>query len=363
MEPILLDDLFDIPETPEGPGDDGNGVFTFIYRGKKLQDIARSYGREHCCLKIFKNKEAFQEDYHKQWWGHSQKAKGTLMAEAIFIQNIYALEGLAPRIYAILPVIINGEKHWAHLTDDLGHWETCEQLQHELITGPIQEIADIYGFEVYNDGREYNVVGEKYVDFQAFHLKPDYAERMKKRLIGVANVGKWGPWMNYHDIPEFGITGGRKNEQRIEQMKLNELDFRGCTVLDVGCSEGFFCRYAMNRGASRVVGIDLPGVIKPAAELAYWLEYNNIDFYGYDLLHENPKNLGKFNIMFYFSMCQHIGMPEWVNEMTKDILVFEGNGKGEDAPAMHKINDWFDVVVDKGKTNDLMERPILWCIR
>ena len=33
-------------------------------------------------------------------------------------------------------------------------------------------------------------------------------------------------------------------------------DLTGKSVLDIGCSEGFFCRQVAKRGARRVVGID-----------------------------------------------------------------------------------------------------------
>src|SRR5215472_4207775 len=34
-------------------------------------------------------------------------------------------------------------------------------------------------------------------------------------------------------------------------------DLRGCKVLDLGCGFGWFCRWARQRGASRVVGVDV----------------------------------------------------------------------------------------------------------
>jgi 2-polyprenyl-3-methyl-5-hydroxy-6-metoxy-1,4-benzoquinol methylase len=198
------------------------------------------------------------------------------------------------------------------------------------------------------------VVAGKYVDYQGFRFSHDYKDKLKERLTGVANVGKWGPFMNYHSVPELEITGGRNNEERIKKLHLDEIDFKGKTVLDIGCSEGFFCRYAMDRGAKRVVGLDLPGVVKPTRELAYYLGYNNIDFYGYDLKKEIP-DLGKFDIVLFLSMVHHIGLPDWILDSTKKLLVFEGNGKSEDAGAISKLNG---KLIDK--TVDLFERPVVW---
>jgi SAM-dependent methyltransferase len=36
-------------------------------------------------------------------------------------------------------------------------------------------------------------------------------------------------------------------------------DLRGCTVLDLGCGFGWFCRWARQAGAARVLGIDVSG--------------------------------------------------------------------------------------------------------
>jgi hypothetical protein len=41
-------------------------------------------------------------------------------------------------------------------------------------------------------------------------------------------------------------------------------------------------------------------------------------------------------------MCQHIGFPDWIKNVTGSLFIFEGNGKGEDRMAMSKIADWFE---------------------
>ena len=265
MEPIVLEKM-EIPETPDGPGEDGNGVNAFIYRGEKMAEIQELYGRSGCCLKIIKGREGFKEDPKEHWWGPGT-TKGSSIAVASHIQNIYHHHGLTPRVYATLLVEIDGKKYWAQLTEDMGHWEYERDKQEELME-KIKKIAKQYGIEVFDDGRDHNVVGGKYVDFQGFHLTEEYKKKLKDKLIGVANVGKWGPWMNYHTIKELDIGGGRDNEERIVKLGLDKIDFKGKTVLDVGCSEGFFCHYAYKMGAKRVLGIDLPGVVENLWELA-----------------------------------------------------------------------------------------------
>jgi 2-polyprenyl-3-methyl-5-hydroxy-6-metoxy-1,4-benzoquinol methylase len=223
----------------------------------------------------------------------------------------------------------------------------------------MKKLADKYHISIFNDGRDYNVIGGKYLDFQGFHLPENYQEELKQRVTGVANIGKWGPWMNYHDIPELEITGGRKNQQRIREMKLYDIDFKDKTVLDVGCSEGFFCRYAIDRGAKNVVGIDLPGLVEPVAELTYYLGYYNIDFWGFELNKVVTMNVN-FDIVLFLSMVQHIGFPNWLKSATKELLIYEGNSKDRDREAEAKIKTDYSSYKVIGKTTDLFDRPVLW---
>jgi 2-polyprenyl-3-methyl-5-hydroxy-6-metoxy-1,4-benzoquinol methylase len=360
MEKVFLKENLMIPSKPEGPGDDGNGLFSFIYRGEQMDEIQNIWGRTGCCVKVFKKIERVWTNIEDQWWGFSSKAKGSKLLEATHIQNIYAFHNIAPRVYAIFKIKILKNWYWAQLTDDLGHWED-EGIQDVLIKGAVQGLANRYHIQTFNDGREYNVVAGKYVDFQGFHLPDNYEEELKQRLIGVANVGKWGPWMNYHSIPELGISGGRNNEQRVKEMGIDKIDFKGKTVLDIGCSEGFFCRYAIDRGAKRVVGIDLEDVVSPVREYTSYKGYYNIDYLGMDLLTQTPQ-LEQFDIVFFFSMVQHIGMPQWIIDVVKDLLIFEGNAKNRDNEAFDKIlfgTRPFKKIRD-GVTNDLMVRPYIW---
>jgi 2-polyprenyl-3-methyl-5-hydroxy-6-metoxy-1,4-benzoquinol methylase len=350
MAEILLD--IEIPAKPDGPGMDGNGVHAFVYRGEEVRELEKQYGRSNCLLKVFKT--AYQLE---GWWAGGYK--GSPLKEAVAIQNIYSQYGLAPRVYALFTVLVKGESHWAYLSEDLGNYtEIPDSDQTDLIVR-LRSLGDELGIEVFDDGRKWNVIDGKYVDFQGFRFKADYREKLKHRLVGVANIGKWGPFMNYHTVPELDISGGRDNEERILKLGLDNLDFAGKTVLDVGCSEGFFCRLAADRGAKRVVGIDLPGVVMPTQELTFYLGYNNVDFYGYDLKTDTP-DVGTFDIVLFLSMVHHIGLPQWLLASVGETLVFEGNGKREDEPALSKLNEVFPSCLVIGTTTDLLERPVVW---
>lgn len=62
----------------------------------------------------------------------------------------------------------------------------------------------------------------------------------------------------------FGAAGGHsRSVEKLCALALPTL--RGAKVLDVGCNEGFFCGYAVARGAAEVVGIDRDAEVIKAA--------------------------------------------------------------------------------------------------
>ena len=354
MEAILLTD-FKIPEPPTSPGDDGNGVFSCIYRGRKLDYIAALFDRKNICLKIFRGDFCPLEDF---WWGFETPKKGSKLIEATHIQNIFAHHRLAPRVYGIIIVEVGGKLHYAQVVEDAGHFiEKPFDDQPEFFRNKIEPITEKYQIEFMDDGREPNLINNLYVDFQGFHLPEDYRLLLKNRIYGIANIGKWGPWENYQSVLE--LKGGRITDHRIERLALDDINFKRKTVLDIGCSEGLFCHYAEKHGARRIVGIDLPGVVKPLWELASYLGYYNIDFHGYDLLKQTPEKLGKFDIVLFLSMGLHVGLPDWVMGMTDYLLVYEGNARDTDDLHVDKIAAEMDIVYSN-YSEDLYKRRIVW---
>lgn len=353
MEPILLEG-FIIPPAPSGTGEDSNGVHTTLYRGSKMEHIKRLVRRKNVCLKIMKPPHNPGTDYKDVWWGPSDH-RGTLLHEAIHIQNIFAHHGLAPRVYKVIEVKIGDELHWGMIVDDVGHLDEKQRIQNEFYNDKLVPLAEKYSIIPFNDGREENIVNGKFVDFQGFRLKPEYEGELRKRITGIAEVGKWGPWSNYQPI--LGLKGGRVMEHRITKLNLEKMDFNGKSFIDIGCSEGLFCHYAEAHGAAHIVGVDLPGVTDNLWELASYLGYYNCDFYGLDLTKEEPE--GNFDIVFFLSMGAHIGFPAWVMEKTRELLVYEGNSRHTDGIHMDEIKSKMDIVYE-GRTSDLFKREIIW---
>src|SRR4051812_18921982 len=80
----------------------------------------------------------------------------------------------------------------------------------------------------------------------------------------------------------------------------------GCSFLDLGCNEGFFCNEAAKRGASRTVGIDMSDAAIDAARARFpeitffrsdWWSFKDTEQYDYILLssalhyESNPREL------------------------------------------------------------------------
>ncbi len=87
--------------------------------------------------------------------------------------------------------------------------------------------------------------------------------------------------------------------EKLERLKIPK-NLKGKSFLDIGCNEGFFCNVAIERGASRVVGIDNDkNFINNAKEI-----YGNK---GIIFLHEDWYNLPneKFDIILWASAMHY----------------------------------------------------------
>lgn len=60
----------------------------------------------------------------------------------------------------------------------------------------------------------------------------------------------------YQSIPDLGIEGRINTPEEFENIKF-PLDLSGREVLDIGCNIGAFLLEAINRGATRVVGVEI----------------------------------------------------------------------------------------------------------
>jgi 2-polyprenyl-3-methyl-5-hydroxy-6-metoxy-1,4-benzoquinol methylase len=99
-----------------------------------------------------------------------------------------------------------------------------------------------------------------------------------------------------------GSVGESDSAAKLARLGL-PADLTGKSVLDVGCNEGFFCREALRRGASRVVGVDIdPAVIEKARVRAPQAEFIASSWW------EVPR--ARFDYVLFLSGLQHESEPK-----------------------------------------------------
>lgn len=286
------------------------------------------YDRQNIVLKVFDLEEIKTEaDFKDVKWGDDPR-KGeprvnTKLFEATQIQNIAAFHGLAPRVYGLGTIYLADKLVPVQITEDVGLQEAQTQQEADAVYHKVLELGKEYGFGVdKQDVSRADVIGDKLVDFQTFAFTKDYKETAKEMYID-ARYGK----VYYQDVDIFGLTGGpRKSDDRVKYMALDKIDFTDKTVLDVGCSGGFFIRYALLNGAKRGFGIDIdPKVIKGAFNVCNLMGLFNMDFQVLDVTKD--KLDGMFDITFFLSMNYHVDYPSWILEATKELMIFEDNSK------------------------------------
>lgn len=292
-----------------------------FYRFPILEEI---YGRKNLGLKV----------YVRAWNEHKKVDIETIwteerMREITIIQNVLAFEDLAPRVYDIVKV--NG--YFAQVVEFLDGNQGYEnnevgQKIYESINDRMKELG-IENFEDYS--RADNYINGKIIDLNGcvFHKLDEYKKRVLDQLQTCQEVGAGG----FQSYQTFDNAPGKRNTKyRIEKMRLDEENFEGKTVLDIGCATGAFCQYAAKRGAKRVFGFDYERVCKAAREYANLMGYYNIDFIGMELCRypeqvyaDIVKATGyeKFDIIFFLSMVRWIGIMPWIYESFNQVLYCE----------------------------------------
>jgi len=276
------------------------------------------------------------------------------------VQNYAAIEGLAPRVYQISTARFFNRLFLAQRIERLAE-NYASKAHAEEVYDVVVALGERYGYQVYRrDVSAQDVMENKLVDFGTFSLTPDHKDKIASMYASYARYGK----QYYHDLPELGVQGGpRNNKARVGWMNLENLPFAGKSVADLGCSGGFFTRYAVDRGASVADGYDLNGEgngqpVKAARIAANELEYWSIDYHDQDLTKTEPKPA---DIVFFLSMNYHIGIPKWLPEVTKEVCVFEDNSKARNAE--EQLKTMFREVRRVGTALDHGDKPVIWCIK
>ena len=175
-------------------------------------------------------------------------------------------------------------------------------------------------------------------------------------------------WFNeYHDMPELGITGTRKINDRIAHY--NQDDFKGATAIDLGCNMGQMSFQAEKWGAD-VIGVEFDSnAIANALEIKEKIG-SNVNFVVDDLDSNFFWNsIPKIDVVMFLAVIDTIeldnryGILSKACAKTNKVMYFEGHGKAPVSKYMKNIVDYtdFSQIVYKGNTPT--KRPFFRCTR
>lgn len=175
-------------------------------------------------------------------------------------------------------------------------------------------------------------------------------------------------FVDYHDIPELGIEGKRKINDRIQHYDRN--DFLDATVIDLGCNMGQTAFQAEKWGAKQVVGVEYDAeAISRALDIKEKLK-SNVNFVVDDLDSNflwnslEPKDVVMFlAVIDTHELENRYGILSKACSKTKKVMYFEGHGKQPKSKYLKNIVDYtdFSQIVYKGNTP--INRPFFRCTR
>jgi len=310
------------------------GQDCYIANSEALERLLyRRFARHGLCLKVFRELTKSERDgeLSSVTWG------GARLSVATQVQNLFALHGVAPRVYSL--AIING-KRIAQVTQ-------YAEGEGQPDYSEAKRIIKKYRLGIKGKGKDdatraairytryaFKWVGGLFVDFGRYYFREPkwYRAYLKGKLLIYAN-GKRA----YQAVPELGVKGLRDHRYRMKHLQLNERSWRGQTVLDLGCNNGAMMREALRRGAKRVVGVDSRR-ISYWFQVMNWLKYWNFDMLPLDLpeqaeLIEVCTGIAKFDVVLALAIVQYLegGYQPWLAKLTKGTFYLEGDKLPKDA--------------------------------
>ncbi len=143
-----------------------------------------------------------------------------------------------------------------------------------------------------------------------------------------------GQYRWYHSIPlgDGVFTPGKRSyahlTEKLDMMKLPD-DLTGCSLLDIGCNEGFYAIEAWRRGASPVLGLDNQQRKDVAAKFALIKSVlgHGADFREWDVQDSKAGSPGPFEIVLFLSVFHHLKYPFYaldrVASLTNSMAIME----------------------------------------
>jgi tRNA (mo5U34)-methyltransferase len=147
-------------------------------------------------------------------------------------------------------------------------------------------------------------------------------------------------WWHRVPLPDGRVTPGKASVYQTHGAYLfDHIPFKGKTVLDVGCWDGYFSFMAEKRGASRVVGMDDCKRFHADGMAGFWFLHDQfksrVEFRDGNLF-DPPSE--KFDIVLCYGVLYHLNDPlvgaTNCFQMANELVCFEGLIFKEDRPIL-----------------------------
>lgn len=352
-----------------------DGEFSFIARSDAIESaLEEQFGRNGLCLKVLKGSDG----PGPYTWD------GTPIEECVFVQNLFAQRGVAPRVFGLVKVQSKKDQWLAMVTSFLKGASTREpssgmrQEERKKLESIRRAIGGIKLKWDHNPDNWRNeqlngesTGGRMFTDFGGSSVESREEFLLKLESDADKNADWGSKSYAYQSPPPLRIESQRDAEKRADRMELGRLDLNGADVLDIGCSLGAMLQETCQLGARRAVGIDIEKVVRTGFACAMWEGWLNVDMIpmrlakGRSYVEEirGAAGLKRFDLLLALSIDHQIGYRSWMTELVKDdgMAFVEGHvGQGKRDFDDRLERDWIDVEW-LGKTYDAGPRPLFRC--
>ena len=287
--------------------------------------------------------------------------KSFYIEEYCIIHSYFANKGIAPKIYNFGKV---------HGYDYIEVEDVTNKKNSINATGDfVVKVSESSEFIIphmiefkHPEGK--NFLNGYYLDFHGFKIDKEKFERWFKGKIKDSHWGNKKNGEKYSYQGNIIVDGKRNIDQRVQEMKLCFCDFKGKTVLDVGCNLGMMSLWARDNGASKVVGVECFHNFKLLADIyKFYTGTSNVEFIEEEIVPKEIDKFGKFDIVFYFAVEASLGIPDKLRDITKELLIYEGHNTENQRRIELRLSELFTLVELVGYTTDRSKRPIFYCYK